>query len=155
MAINKKIAVGDDVIVAGNPWGLEGTFSKGIVSGLRHNPERLQIDAAISPGSSGGPVLNMRGEVIGIATSSLAMLTIGGAVAQDKGQDKAKTAVPTTQTVKADPSGIIFFGKQQVDAMFAKGGELYNGLPTGKSYQIFTSRRVNPGPAESERAGQV
>lgn len=64
-------AVGDDIIVAGNPEGLEGTFSKGIISGLRRNPDRLQIDAPISPGSSGGPVINMHGDVIGLATSTL------------------------------------------------------------------------------------
>lgn len=69
---SEKAAVGDDIIVAGNPEGLEGTFSKGIISGLRHVPDRLQIDAAISPGSSGGPVLNMRGEVVGIASSTVA-----------------------------------------------------------------------------------
>jgi serine protease Do len=63
--------VGDDVLVAGNPKGLEGTFSKGIVSAIRAGSDRIQIDAPISPGSSGGPVLNRYGEVIGVATSSL------------------------------------------------------------------------------------
>lgn len=66
-------SVGDDILVAGNPEGLEATFSKGIVSGIRHNQGRIQIqiDAAISPGSSGGPVLDMKGNVVGIATSTL------------------------------------------------------------------------------------
>jgi S1-C subfamily serine protease len=68
---SEKATVGDDIIVAGNPRGLEGTFSKGIISCLRRDPDLLQIDTPISPGSSGGPVLNMRGEVIGIASSSL------------------------------------------------------------------------------------
>ncbi len=63
--------VGDSVIVAGSPKGLDGTFTQGIISAIRSELDRVQIDAPISPGSSGGPVLNKRAEVIGIATSSL------------------------------------------------------------------------------------
>jgi hypothetical protein len=63
--------VGEDILVAGNPEGLEATFSKGIVSAIRSQAGLLQIDAPISPGSSGGPVVNKHGEVIGLAVSSL------------------------------------------------------------------------------------
>jgi hypothetical protein len=66
-----SVSVGDPVIVAGNPRGLEGTFSSGIVSAIRDNPDLIQIDAPISPGSSGGPVVNSSGQFIGIATSFL------------------------------------------------------------------------------------
>jgi YD repeat-containing protein len=65
------VAVGDDILVAGNPEGLEASFSKGIVSGIRPGSGLIQMDAAISPGSSGGPVVNQRGEVVGLAVSSL------------------------------------------------------------------------------------
>jgi hypothetical protein len=65
------VAVGDDILVAGNPEGLEASFSKGIVSGIRSGSGLIQMDAAISPGSSGGPVVNQRGEVVGLAVSSL------------------------------------------------------------------------------------
>jgi tetratricopeptide (TPR) repeat protein len=70
---DSRIAAGDEVYVAGNPEGLEGTFSKGVISGVRSSKGRryLQITAPISPGSSGGPVLNAAGEVIGIAVASL------------------------------------------------------------------------------------
>lgn len=70
---DSEVAVGDDVYVAGSPRGLEGTFSQGIVSATRRTKERrlLQITAAISPGSSGGPVLNSKGAVIGVAVASL------------------------------------------------------------------------------------
>jgi len=64
------VAVGDVVYVVGNPEGLEGTFSQGIVSALRGN-SFVQITAPISHGSSGGPVLNARGEVIGVAVGAI------------------------------------------------------------------------------------
>ena len=66
-----KINVGEKVYVISSPQGLENTISDGILSGLREiTPERkiLQITAPVSEGSSGGPVFNKNGEVIGIAT---------------------------------------------------------------------------------------
>ena len=65
---------GEDILVVGNPKGLENTVTRGIVSSIRSyhgNSDIIQIDAAISPGSSGSPVVNMRGEVIGIATMKI------------------------------------------------------------------------------------
>ncbi len=68
----RKVAVGDEVYAIGNPLGLEGTFSEGIVSGIRQIDSQtlFQITAPISPGSSGGPVLNSHGEVIGVAVAT-------------------------------------------------------------------------------------
>jgi S1-C subfamily serine protease len=65
-------AVGDNVYVVGNPLGLEGTFSEGIISGVRHIDEDsiLQMTAPISPGSSGGPVMDNSGGVIGISEAT-------------------------------------------------------------------------------------
>lgn len=65
-----KRAIGDEVYVAGNPEGLEGSFSKGIVSSIRKGLGLIQIDAALSHGSSAGPVVNTSAEVIGVAVSS-------------------------------------------------------------------------------------
>jgi serine protease Do len=65
---------GEDIFVLGNPKGLESTVTRGVVSAYRSLNKRndyIQIDAAISPGSSGSPVMNMHGEVIGIATAKL------------------------------------------------------------------------------------
>ena len=68
-----KVRIGATVYVAGNPKGLEGTFSDGIISSRRdkNTKERLQMTAPISPGSSGGPVLNKKGEVIGVSFMTL------------------------------------------------------------------------------------
>jgi S1-C subfamily serine protease len=62
---------GDDVLVIGSPKGLAATITKGVVSNLNTELKLIQIDAAISPGSSGGPVFNINGEVIGIAVAQL------------------------------------------------------------------------------------
>lgn len=70
-----KLQVGEPVYAVGNPKGyLEGTFTEGVVSGVREfqiGVKRIQISAPISEGSSGGPVLNSKGEVIGVAVSGL------------------------------------------------------------------------------------
>ena len=74
ISASEQINVGERIYVLSNPKGLAGTISTGIVSGgIRRSKdtELLQIDAPISPGSSGGAVLNASGEVIGIATASL------------------------------------------------------------------------------------
>lgn len=67
------VGVGDNIYAVGNPRGLEGTFSQGIVSGIRdfEGEKLLQITAPISPGSSGGPILNSNGEVIGVAVATI------------------------------------------------------------------------------------
>jgi tetratricopeptide (TPR) repeat protein len=59
---------GQKVIVIGNPTGLTGTVSDGIISAFRENRSVIQITASISPGSSGSPVMDENGEVIGVAT---------------------------------------------------------------------------------------
>ena len=66
-----EIKIGETVYTVGNPIGLEGTVSKGIVSSIRDfgDGPRIQIDAPISPGNSGGPVLNETGKVIGVSVS--------------------------------------------------------------------------------------
>jgi Flp pilus assembly protein TadD len=68
---NQIPSEGEDIVVVGNPLGLESSVSTGIVSAVRDIPafgNTIQITAPISPGSSGSPVVNSKGEVIGIAT---------------------------------------------------------------------------------------
>jgi S1-C subfamily serine protease len=67
-----SVEVGEQVYAVGNPQGLEGTFSQGIVSSIREigSDILLQITAPISPGSSGGPVLNSKGEAIGVSVAT-------------------------------------------------------------------------------------
>ena len=61
-----KIKVGQKVLAIGNPFGFTGTLTQGIISRIDYVKNRIQTDAAINPGSSGGPLLNKKGEIIGI-----------------------------------------------------------------------------------------
>lgn len=79
MADSSKVAVGEQVIAIGNPFGLSNTMTAGIISQLGRLlptegsgfsiPNVIQTDAAINPGNSGGPLLNTLGEVIGVNTA--------------------------------------------------------------------------------------
>lgn len=78
---SSALQVGDQVIAIGNPFGLDDTMTTGIVSQIGRLlpetslgfsiPDVIQTDALIDPGNSGGPLLNMRGQVIGINTASV------------------------------------------------------------------------------------
>ena len=81
LADSDNAHTGDTIYAVGNPEGLEGTISDGIISGIRPRDlpkntlyTRIQITAPISPGSSGGAVLNTKGEVIGVSVSGVSSL---------------------------------------------------------------------------------
>lgn len=69
---SESVEVGETIYAVGNPKGLEGTFSQGIISSIRkvESNKLLQITAPISPGSSGGPILRENGEVVGISVAT-------------------------------------------------------------------------------------
>ena len=75
---SSRLSVGEQIVAVGNPFGLTGTLTTGVVSQVGRLlptdtgfsiPGVIQIDAAINPGNSGGPLLNLRGEVVGITTA--------------------------------------------------------------------------------------
>jgi tetratricopeptide (TPR) repeat protein len=90
LADSSDLEVGDEVYAIGNPEGLEATLSQGIVSGIRYieGQQYIQITAAISHGSSGGPVVKADGDVVGIAVGSV-----------QSGQD-LNFAIPVTYLTK-------------------------------------------------------
>jgi Do/DeqQ family serine protease len=74
-----KLEVGDFVVAVGNPFGLRNSVTSGIISGLGRSSldqdgfeDFIQTDAAINPGNSGGALVNLRGELVGLATAILA-----------------------------------------------------------------------------------
>lgn len=98
-----SLGVGDDVFAIGNPFGLEGTFSRGIVSALGRSTVMIrdvayqgfiQTDAVINPGNSGGPLVNRRGQVIGVNT---AIVTNSGEF------DGVGFAIPSSRIVRLIP----------------------------------------------------
>ncbi|MFC5470124.1 stalk domain-containing protein [Cohnella suwonensis] len=62
---------GQSIVTIGNPEGLQNTISTGVISGFRSNPSLIQISAPITHGNSGGPLLNIKGEVIGVTSSGV------------------------------------------------------------------------------------
>ena len=97
--------VGEPVAAIGNPFGLSGSMTSGIVSQMGRLlpsqdsgfsiPDVIQTDAAINPGNSGGPLLNLRGEVVGINT---AIQSLSG------GYSGVGFAVPSNTAIKIVPS---------------------------------------------------
>jgi len=80
------LQVGQKVLAIGNPFGFQGTLTTGIISALGRSiqdqegrllEDLIQTDAAINPGNSGGPLLNSRGEVIGINTAIFGQANVG------------------------------------------------------------------------------
>jgi S1-C subfamily serine protease len=97
---SKDVRVGEWVLAIGNPLGLDNSVTVGIISakerpmqiGDRSYPHLLQTDAAINKGNSGGPLINMRGEVIGINTAvSQSSQGIGFSIAIDVVHEALKT----------------------------------------------------------------
>jgi serine protease Do len=118
---NSSLAkAGEHVVAIGNPLGLGSTVSDGLLSAIRELPQLtvLQISAPISPGSSGGPVFNDRGEVIGVSTFLLSggqnlnfaipINVVKPLLAGDKGTPLAAHVTPTTRrNVPHYPASIL------------------------------------------------
>jgi serine protease Do len=75
-----SVQVGQSAFAIGNPFGLQGTFTTGIVSRIDPDRNLIQTDAAINPGNSGGPLLNSAGQMIGVNTSIYTTGQSGGSI---------------------------------------------------------------------------
>jgi S1-C subfamily serine protease len=151
---SKSLVVGQKVFAIGNPFGLNGTMTRGIISSVRpiRTPEggeideAIQTDAAINPGNSGGPLLNSRGEVIGINS----MIATGGSN-QSAG---IGFAIPIN-TAKAVISDLITIGRVRRPSLGIRtlpvGPELAQEMGLASDYGILIIQAVPGGSAE--RAG--
>ena len=157
LADSTELSVGQKVYAIGNPFGLSGTMTCGIISSIRTLPaardsesgsieDAIQTDAAINPGNSGGPLLNSRGEVIGINT----MIASNGAN-QSSG---IGFAIPIN-TAKAVLADLTRYGRVKRPSLgissYAIGPDLASQMGLAVDSGILI-QRVIPGGA-AERAG--
>src|SRR3954463_2366995 len=150
---SKNLQVGQKVYAIGNPFGLAGTLTSGIVSSIRsvQEPngininEAIQTDAAINPGNSGGPLLNSHGEVIGINTM------IASSVGQNAG---IGFAIPIN-TAKAVLNDLMTLGRVRRPALgvrtIAITPELADELSLPADHGLLVIQ-VTPGSA-ADQAG--
>ncbi|MGD0731119.1 MAG: trypsin-like peptidase domain-containing protein [Terracidiphilus sp.] len=154
LADSSELNVGQKVYAIGNPFGLNGTMTRGIISSIRSIrgaegapiEDAIQTDAAINPGNSGGPLLNSRGEVIGINT----MIASNGAD-QSSG---IGFAIPIN-TAKAVLSDLTRYGRVKRPSLgivsYAIGPDLASQMGLAVDSGVLV-QRVLPGGA-AERAG--
>ena len=151
---SRGLQVGQKVFAIGNPFGLSGTMTRGIVSSIRsvQEPggagfidEAIQTDAAINPGNSGGPLLNSKGEVIGINT------LIASSVGQSAG---IGFAIPIN-TAKAVLNDLVSLGRVRRPALGVHtipiGPELAAELGLPSDYGLLINDVIAGSAAE--RAG--
>jgi S1-C subfamily serine protease len=151
---SSNLQVGQKVYAIGNPFGLGGTLTRGIVSSIRgvREPDGIQIedaiqtDAAINPGNSGGPLLNLHGEVIGINT----VIASNGA-AQSAG---IGFAIPIN-TAKAVLNDLVTLGRVRRPALAVRtlpiDSELASELGLAADYGLLIVEALPGGAAD--RAG--
>ncbi|QHN02149.1 trypsin-like serine protease [Granulicella sp. WH15] len=154
LAQSNGLVVGQRVYAIGNPFGLSGTMTRGIISAIRSirgeggNPieDAIQTDAAVNPGNSGGPLLNSRGEVIGITT-----LIASGGANQSAG---IGFAIPIN-TAKAVLDDFAKYGRVRRPSLdivtFPIGPDVADQIGLAADYGILIER-VLPGGA-AEKAG--
>jgi S1-C subfamily serine protease len=151
LADSSGLAVGQKVYAIGNPFGLAGTMTRGIISSIRSIKgsegapieDAIQTDAAINPGNSGGPLLNSRGEVIGINT----MIASNGAE-QSSG---IGFAIPIN-TAKAVLSDLTRYGKVKRPSLgivsYAIGPDLASQMGLAVDSGVLVQKVVAGGAAE-------
>ena len=153
LADSSQIAVGEKVYAIGNPFGLSGTMTQGIISSIRSIrstdgapiEDAIQTDAAINPGNSGGPLLNSRGEVIGINTMILSNSDQNAGIG---------FAIPIN-TAKAVLSDLTRYGQVRRPSLgivsYAIGPDLADQIGLAANYGVLI-QKVVPGGA-ADRAG--
>jgi S1-C subfamily serine protease len=144
LTINTNLPdIGDHIITLGNPKGLQRTISDGLISGIRQNGKSrfYQMSAPISPGSSGGPVLNDRGEVIGVSTFTfLEAQNINFAVPSKYILELVNSgyAVPL-MSVSKSPKNTVLLGRKGLEVIKS---EIASG-DLGVSIKNHTEHKVN------------
>ena len=154
---SRNLQVGQKVYAIGNPFGLSGTMTRGIVSSIRpvREPngatieEAIQTDAAINPGNSGGPLMNWHGEVIGINTMILSSVNQNAGIG---------FAIPIN-TAKAVLNDLVTLGRVRRPALGVRtipiSPELADEIGLPADYGLLIVQLIPGGSAEQAglRAG--
>jgi len=152
---SSTLKVGDPVIAVGNPLGLTGSMTSGIVSALGRTvsvswssydiADCIQTTAPINPGNSGGPLLNYQGEVVGI--TSYTAITSQGVAAQGLG-----LAIPSS-TILRETEALITNGSYNSHPWLGISGtdmtfEIAQTMNTNATYGVLIAQATNGGPAD-------
>jgi len=148
-----EVAVGQTAVALGNPFGLGGTLTRGIISAMGRTipaltsfsiPEAIQTDAPINPGNSGGPLLNLAGEVIGVN----AQIETGG---ESRSNSGVGFAIPVSIVARVIPS-LIENGEFQWSWLGVVGGNLNTAVKEAMKLPVergaYISDIVSGGPAD-------
>ena len=147
---SSSLQVGDPVIAVGSPYGLSGSMTTGIISALGRTiteytangyaiADILQTSAAINPGNSGGPLLNYRGQVVGITTAILDNSQgLGFAIPSDTILREVQ-ALATTGTYSQHP----YLGLGSVDMSY----DIANQIGVNVTYGVLIQSVTTGGPA--------
>jgi 2-alkenal reductase len=148
-----QVAVGQTVVAIGNPFGLGGTLTRGIVSALGRTipamtsfyiPQAIQTDAPINPGNSGGPLLNLQGKLIGVN----AQIETGGTSRSNSG---IGFAIPVNIVARVVPvliqNGTFQWGWLGVSG-FSVTPAMISAMKLPVTQGAYVSQIVAGGPAE-------
>lgn len=162
LADSNKLKVGNLVMAIGNPFGLEGSYSVGVVSALGRTlavdqtsttgsysiPDIIQTDATINPGNSGGVLVNSRGQVVGVTTAIESPVRASSGVG---------FAVPSAIIQKVVPA-LIQNGKYEYTYLGLSGGTLTSDLATAMGLKAtqrgILVNSINPN-TPADKAGLV
>ena len=151
-----RLEVGQSAIAIGNPLGLDRTVTTGVISAVNRNPRGvgldglIQTDAAISPGNSGGPLVDSRGRVIGINTAVLAgqgASGLGFAVPINLATDVVRQLTTTGRITRA----FIGINYADIDAELAR----QFGLPTREGIIVGRVEPASPAARAGLRAQDI
>jgi S1-C subfamily serine protease len=147
-----KLEIGDQVLAIGNPFGLSGSMTEGIVSQLGRESQGvggyliidlIQIDAVVNPGNSGGPLLNMNGEVVGVNTLI---------VSQSGSFEGVGFSIPSNMVTRV-ATALIGTGKYEHPWVGIQGVDvtpkIADAVGLNQSKGVLTVQVVAGGPAET------
>ncbi len=166
LANSDQIQVGERVVAIGNPFGLAGTMTTGIVSGLGRTlsgrvspeggrfsaPDIIQTDAAINPGNSGGPLINLNGEVVGVNKAIVSETGVNSGIGFSISANTVRRIVPSLITNGTFQYSYLGISSRSSSDMTLPEMEAL-GLPNRRGVYVVAVVPGSPSDAAGIRAG--